>query len=144
MRTTCALERDETPAKGWPEDYRICYELLKAVALSQQSYVMKPHTLSPPKTHTHTNTHTHHPSIHLLLSSENAKGVRRCRPFRLVLRCWWSGLTETLVVVKPLLMECLVAVLTLDRLYGEVTLSLMVGQTCLIPSLKRAARMVAV
>jgi len=53
-------------------------------------------------------------------------------------------LTETLVVVKPLLMECLVAVLTLDHLYGEVTLSLMVDQTCLIPSLKRAARMAAV
>ena len=53
-------------------------------------------------------------------------------------------MTETLVVVKPLVMECLVAVLTLDYLYGEVTLSLMVGQTCLIPSLKGAARMVAV
>ncbi len=61
-----------------------------------------------------------------------------------VLRCWWSELTETLVVVKPLLVECLVAELTLDHLCGNVTLSLMVGQTCLIPSLKRAARMVAV
>ena len=96
------------------------------------------------RTNTHLYTYTHHPSIHLLLSSENTKEVRRCRPFRLVLRCWWSGLTETLVVVKPLLMKCLVAVLTLDGLCGEVTLSLMVGQTCLIPSLKRAARMVAV
>ena len=92
----------------------------------------------------HTDTCTHTPSIHLLLSSENTKGVRRYRPFRLVLRCWWSGLAEMLVVVKPLLMKCLVAVLTLDHLYGEVTLSLMVGQTCLIPSLKRAARMAAV
>ena len=61
-----------------------------------------------------------------------------------VLRCWWSELTETLVVVKPLLVECLVAELTLDHLCGNVMLSLMVGQTCLIPSLKRAARMVAV
>ena len=51
---------------------------------------------------------------------------------------------ETLVVVKSLLMECLVVVLTVDHLQGEVTLSLMVGQTCLVPSLKRAARMVAV
>ena len=41
-------------------------------------------------------------------------------------------------------MECLVAVLTLDHLYGEVTLSLMVGLTCLISSLKIAARMAAV
>ena len=62
----------------------------------------------------------------------------------MVLHCWWFGLTETLVVVPPLLMECLVLILTLDYLYGEVTLSLMFGQTCLIPSLKRAARMAAV
>ena len=31
-------------------------------------------------THMHADTHT--PSIHLLLSSEITKGVRRCRPFR--------------------------------------------------------------
>ena len=105
---------------------------------------------TPERTHarTHARTHTHtyaiHPSIHSMLSSENTTRVRRCRSFRLVLRCWWSGLTEALVVVKSLLMECLVAVLTLDHLYGEVTLSLMVGQTCLIPSLERAARMAAV
>ena len=94
------------------------------------------HTRVHAHAHKHAHIHTHHPPIHLLLSSENTKEVRRCRPFRLVLHCWWSRLTETLVVVKPLLMECLVAVLTLDHLYGEVTLSLMVGQTCLIPSLK--------
>ena len=28
------------------------------------------------------HTHTHHPSIHLLLSSENTKEVRRCRPIQ--------------------------------------------------------------
>ena len=51
-----------------------------------------------------------------------------------------DGLTEALMVVKTLLMECLVAVLTQDHLYGEVTLLLLiVEQTCLIPSLKRAA-----
>ena len=101
-------------------------------------------------THTHHNTptaqHTHtiHPSIHLLLSSDNTKEVRRFRPFRLVLRCWRSGLAEALVIVKPLLMECLEAVLTLDRLRGEVTLTLMVGQTCPILSLEGAAGVVAV
>ena len=51
---------------------------------------------------------------------------------------------RNLMVMKPLPMECLVAVVTLDHLLCEVTLSLMVGQNYLIPSLERAARMAAV
>ena len=84
------------------------------------------------------------PSIHLLLSSKITTRVRRCRPFGLVLLCWWSGFTEVLVVVKTLLVERLVAVLTLDPWCGRVTLSLMVSQTCLVPSLEGAAWVAAV
>ena len=38
-----------------------------------------------------------------------------------------------LVVLEPLLMECLVTVQTLDHLHGEV----MVGQPCLILNLEK-------
>ena len=101
-------------------------------------YIM--HMYSASHTHTHTHTHTH---MHMLLSSENTKGVRRCRSFRLVLCCFWSGFEETLVVVKPLLMVYMSGGST-DHLCGEVTLSLMAGQTFLILSLKRATRITAV
>ena len=49
-----------------------------------------------------------------------------------------------LVIVKSLLVECVVAVLTLNPWNCGMTLLLMVGQTCLGQGLKGAARVVAV
>ena len=54
-----------------------------------------------------------------------------------------SGTAEVLVVMKPLLVEHLVTVLALNGWGCRMTLPLMVGQTCLVQSLKGAARMAA-